>query len=180
MHAHEEHREMAPKEINFYVITISTSRYEKMMKKEPVVDESGDVIKQLIIEAGYTLVGYSLVPDNKLKILRAFLDALENEKVDVIVSTGGTGYTPTDMTVETIRKIMDREIEGFGDVFRSLSYNDPKVRAAAYLSKATAGIIGDKVVYLLPGSPDAVRLAMKELILPEVGHLLYLIRSENR
>ena len=177
MHAHEKHRELAPKEINFYVITISTSRYEKMSRKEPVVDESGDVIKQLIIESGYSVVGYSLVPDNKIKILRAFAEALDDPRVDVIVSTGGTGYAPSDQTVETIRPLFDREIEGFSDVFRNISFDDPKVRSAAYLTKASAGIIDKKIVYLLPGSPDAVRLAMKELILPEVGHLLYLVRS---
>ncbi|BFH72713.1 molybdenum cofactor biosynthesis protein MoaB [Sulfurisphaera javensis] len=176
-HAHKKHRENAPKTLNFYVITISTSRYEKFLKKEPVVDESGDIIKQLIIESGHKLVGYSLVPDDKIKILKAFADALDNNEVDVIVSTGGTGYSPTDMTVETIRGLFDREIEGFSDVFRLVSYNDPEVKAAAYLTKASAGIIGKKVIYLLPGSPDAVKLALKELILPEVGHLVYLIRS---
>ncbi|MDT7873026.1 MogA/MoaB family molybdenum cofactor biosynthesis protein [Stygiolobus sp. CP850M] len=176
-HAHEKHREHAPKQINFYIITVSTSRYEKLSKKEPVVDESGDVIKQLVIEAGYTVVGYSLVPDDKVKILRAFAEALDDPRVDVIISTGGTGYAPSDQTVETIRPIFDREIEGFSDVFRNISFDDPKVRAAAYLTKASAGIIGKKVVYLLPGSPDAVRLATKELILPEVGHLLYLVRA---
>lgn len=176
-HAHKKHRENAPKTLNFYVVTISTSRYEKFVKREPVVDESGDLIKQLLIEAGHKIVGYSLVPDDKIKILKAIVDAITNDEVDVIVSTGGTGYTPSDVTVETIRRIFDREIEGFSDVFRLVSYNDPEVRAAAYLTKASAGIIGKKVVYLLPGSPDAVRLALKELILPEVGHLVYLVRS---
>lgn len=176
-HAHKQHREKAPKSLNFYVITISTSRYEKFKNKEPVVDESGDIIKQLLIENGHKVVGYSLVPDDKIKILRAFAEALDNDEVDVIISTGGTGYSPTDVTVETIRKIFDREIEGFSDVFRLVSYNDPEVKSAAYLTKATAGIIGKKVVFLLPGSPDAVRLALKELILPEVGHLIYLVRS---
>ena len=176
--AHKKHREHAPKSLNFYVITISTSRYQKFLNKEPVVDESGDLIKQLVIENGHKVVGYSLVPDNKVKILRAFSEALDRDDVDVIVSTGGTGYSPSDLTVETIRGIFDREIEGFSDVFRLVSYNDPEVRAAAYLTKATAGIIQNKIVYLLPGSPDAVRLALKELILPEVGHLIYLVRSK--
>lgn len=176
-HAHKKHRENAPKNLNFYVITISTSRYEKFLKKEPVVDESGDIIKQLVIENGHKVVGYSLVPDDKIKILKSFSEALDRDDVDVIVSTGGTGYSPSDVTVETIRGIMDREIEGFSDIFRLVSYQDSEVKSAAYLTKASAGIIQKKVVYLLPGSPDAVRLALKELILPEVGHLVYLIRS---
>ncbi|AOL16287.1 molybdenum cofactor biosynthesis protein [Sulfolobus sp. A20] len=178
MTAHKEHRLHAPKNINFYVITISTSRYEKLIRKEPVVDESGDIIKQLIISSGYTVVGYDLIPDDKIKILKAFVLALENPQVDVIISTGGTGYSLTDVTVETIRPLFDREIEGFSDIFRLVSYNDPEVKSASYLTKATAGIIGDKILYLLPGSPDAVKLAMKELILPEIGHLIYIARRK--
>jgi len=177
--AHKKHREHAPKTLNFYVITISSSRYEKFVNREPVVDESGDLMKQLIIESGHKVVGYSLIPDNKVKILRAFSEALDRDDVDVIVSTGGTGYTPSDVTVETIRGIFDREIEGFSDVFRLVSYNDPEVKSAAYLTKASAGVIQNKIVYLLPGSPDAVKLALKELILPEVGHLIYLVRSKS-
>ncbi|WP_016730970.1 MogA/MoaB family molybdenum cofactor biosynthesis protein [Saccharolobus islandicus] len=178
MSSHKQHRQHAPTNINFYVITISTSRYEKMMKKEPVIDESGDIIKQLIIQSNYNVVGYDLVPDEKVKILKAFANALDNSQTDVIISAGGTGYTQSDVTVETIRRIFDREIEGFSDVFRLVSYNDLEVRSASYLTKATAGIVNGKVIFLLPGSPDAVRLAMRELILPEVGHLLYIVRRK--
>lgn len=178
MDAHKLHREQAPKVLNFYVITISTSRYEKMIKKEPVVDESGDLIKEKIISAGHKVIGYELVPDDKIKILKAFLQALDNPEVDVIISTGGTGYSKSDVTVETLRGIFDREVEGFGEVFRFLSYQDEEVKAAAYLSKATAGIIKDKVIYVLPGSPAAVKLALEKLILPEVSHLVFIARSK--
>ncbi|AWR96442.1 molybdenum cofactor biosynthesis protein [Acidianus sulfidivorans JP7] len=178
MSGHKAHRELAPKILNFYVITISTSRYEKILKKEPVVDESGDLIKQKIISYGHKLVGYELVPDNKIKILKAYVTALDNPEVDVIISTGGTGYSKSDITVETLRGILDREVEGFGEVFRYLSYQENEVRSAAYLSKATAGIINDKVIYALPGSPDAVMLAMEKLILPEVSHLVFIARSK--
>lgn len=178
MSARKSHKEHAPKVLNFYVITISTSRYEKIVKKEPVVDESGDIIKEKIISSGHKLIGYELVPDDKIKILKALLQALDNPEVDVIISTGGTGYSKTDVTVETLRGIFDREIEGFGEIFRFLSYQDEEVRSAAYLSKATAGIVKDKVVYVLPGSPAAVRLALEKLILPEVSHLVFLVRSK--
>ncbi len=177
MSSHELHRQLAPKVLNFFVITISTSRYEKMVKKEPVVDESGDAIKQEIISAGHNLVGYDLVPDNKIKILKSFLNAVDIDNVNVIVSSGGTGYSPSDTTVEALRKVFDREVEGFGDIFRMISYNDTKVKSAAYLSKASAGILNNKVIYLLPGSPSAVKLAMRELILPEVSHLIYIVWS---
>ena len=175
MAAHEKHKELAPKSLNYYVITISTSRYKKLLNKEPVVDESGDLIKDILIRNGQNIVGYDLVPDDKVKILKAFANALDRDDVDVIVSTGGTGYSPTDQTVETIRPLFDRIIEGFGDLFRL--YSEREIGSAAYLTKASAGIIRGKLVYLLPGSPDAVRLALEKLILPEAGHLVYLIRS---
>jgi molybdenum cofactor biosynthesis protein B len=175
----KEHSERGPKTAGFYVITVSTSRYNKAVNREPVIDESGDIIKQLASESGHKLVGYSLVPDSKLKILKALVDALDTEEVDVIVMSGGTGYSPTDVTYQTIRGLFDQEILGFGDVFRAISYNDPEVRAAAYLTRAAAGVVGEKVVYCLPGSPDAVRLAVRELILPEIGHLLGLLRGRS-
>ena len=175
MAAHEKHKELAPKSLNYYVITISTSRYRKLLNKEPVVDESGDLIKDILIRNGQKVVGYDLIPDDKVKILKAFANALDRADVDVIVSTGGTGYSPTDQTVETIRPLFDRVIEGFGDLFRL--YSEREIGSAAYLTKASAGIIAGKLVYLLPGSPNAVRLALEKLILPEAGHLVYLIRS---
>ena len=175
MAAHEKHKELAPKSLNYYVITISTSRYRKLLNKEPVVDESGDLIKDILIRNGHKVVGYDLIPDDKVKILKAFANALDRADVDVIVSTGGTGYSPTDQTVETIRPLFDRVIEGFGDLFRL--YSEKEIGSAAYLTKASAGIIAGKLVYLLPGSPNAVKLALEKLILPEAGHLVYLIRS---
>ena len=175
MAAHEKHKELAPKSLNYYVITVSTSRYRKLLKKEPVVDESGDLIKDIVIRNGQNVVGYDLVPDDKVKILKAFANALDRDDVDVIVSTGGTGYSPTDQTVETIRPLFDRVIEGFSDLFRL--YSEREIGSAAYLTKASAGIIAGKLVYLLPGSPNAVRLALEKLILPEAGHLVYLLRS---
>jgi len=159
------------------VISISTSRYEKLRRNEPVVDESGDLIKEILIKAKQKVIGYDLVPDDKVKILKAFAKALDIEEVDVLVSTGGTGYSPTDVTVETVRPLFDRVIEGFSDLFRL--YSEREIGSAAYLTKASAGIIKNKLVYLLPGSPDAVRLALEKLILPEAGHLIYLIRSSR-
>jgi len=175
--AHKKHKEQAPTVLNYYVISISTSRYEKLQRKEPVVDESGDLIKEILIKAGQKVIGYDLVPDDKVKILKAFAKALDMDEVDVVVSTGGTGYSPTDVTVETMRPLFDRAIEGFSDLFRL--YSEREIGSAAYLTKASAGIIKNKLVYLLPGSPDAVRLAVEKLILPEAGHLIYLIRSSR-
>jgi molybdenum cofactor biosynthesis protein B len=90
--------------------------------------------------------------------------------VDVVVATGGTGFSPRDLTLEAVAPLFDRPLEGFGELFRMLSYQ--QVGAAAMLSRAAAGLIGDRAVFLLPGSPKAVTLAMEALILPEAGHLL--------
>jgi len=177
-HAHELHRERAPKKLGFFVITVSTSRFERMSKREVVVDESGYRIKEAVIRNGHEVKGYTLVPDEKIRILKAVLDAILTEGVDVIVTTGGTGYTKSDITVETIRGILDREVEGFGEVFRALSLSDPKVGPASFLSKSSAGVIAGKVIFMLPGSPDAVSLAMEKLVIPESPHLIYLVRRE--
>ncbi|BCU66964.1 molybdenum cofactor biosynthesis protein [Sulfolobales archaeon HS-7] len=174
--SHKEHRENAPRKLNYFVITISSSRYEKVVKKEPVIDESGDIIKQMVIESGNAVVGYEIVPDNKWKILKAVVDPVERDDVDVIITSGGTGYTPDDVTVDTILRIVDKEVVGFGDIFRHLSFSDPDVKSAAYLTRTSAGVIGNKAIFMLPGSPDAVKLAMRELIIPEAPHLVYLIR----
>jgi len=170
--SHKEHLEAAPKELSFFVITISSSRYAKVVNREPVEDESGDVMKEIILKSNHKVSGYAIVPDDKWKILKAVVSSLERDDVDVIVTTGGTGYTPNDVTVETIRPILDREVTGFGEVFRFLSLNDPEVRGAAFLTKATAGVVKDKAIFVLPGSPAAVRLAMEKLVIPESPHLV--------
>jgi molybdenum cofactor biosynthesis protein B len=96
--------------------------------------------------------------------------------VDVVVLTGGTGFSPRDVTIDAVRPLLDQEVDGFGELFRALSYQ--QVGAAAMLSRAAAGLAGDKAVFLLPGSPKAVSLAMEKLILPETAHLLSQARRE--
>lgn len=110
------------------------------------------------------------MPDDVSLIRTAVERALGLSEVDVIVTTGGTGFSPRDVTVEAVSPFFDRPIEGFGELFRHLSFEE--VGAAAILSRATAGLVGTRAVFLLPGSPKAVALALDRLILPEVGHLL--------
>lgn len=111
-----------------------------------------------------------VVPDEAAPLRRAVEAALARAEVDVVVVTGGTGLAPRDVTVEAVSPRFDKAIDGFGEIFRRLSYDE--IGAAAMLSGATAGLVGRKAVFLLPGSPAAVRLALRSLILPEIAHLL--------
>jgi len=128
----------------------------------------------MVKETGHVVVGRDLLPDDVNAIRRKLLELVQRDDVDVIVFTGGTGLTRTDVTIEAVRSLFDKEIEGFGDVFRHFSIQ--VVGTAAFLTRATGGVIGDKVVFLLPGSPNAVKTGMR-IILAEVPHLLHLVKQ---
>ncbi|RFA98517.1 MogA/MoaB family molybdenum cofactor biosynthesis protein [Pyrobaculum aerophilum] len=171
--AHEHHRRQGPSTARFYIITVSTSRYREKMSGGSPRDESGDLAVEMAREAGHEVVGRDLIPDDMYIIRRRILELVSRDDLDVIVLTGGTGLTKTDVTIEAVRPLFEKEIEGFGDVFRYFSVQE--VGAAAFLTRATAGVINGKAVFLLPGSPNAVKTGMK-IILQEISHLLYLIK----
>ncbi len=171
---HEEHKRAAPAQVRFAFVTVSTSRYNARRKGEVVNDESLQVAVRVLSEKGYPIVHYELVPDSPRHILRVLADLAEREDVDVIVFSGGTGPAPSDVTVTTLKPLFEKELEGFGDLMRFLSFFD--VSSAAYLSSATAGIVRGKLVFALPGSPRAVERALRSLVIPEVGHALAIIR----
>lgn len=158
-----KHRALAPESIGFAVLTVSDSR-------TAADDTSGRRIEELAIGAGHRVVERRLVGDETAAIRPAVAELAALAGVDVVVIAGGTGFSPRDVTLEAVAPLLDRVIEGFGELFRMLSYE--QVRAAAILSRATAGLIEDRAVFVLPGSPKAVELAMEKLILPEAGHLL--------
>lgn len=137
-------------------------------------DESGDLAQELIEANMGVVVERSLVPDDAKLIRRTISLALTEKKLDVIVLTGGTGVSTTDVTIETVRPLLEKEIEGFGEIFRSVSYQ--RIGVAAALSRATAGVAKGKVVLCLPGSPDAVGTAL-ELFMGEIPHVLHLSRG---
>jgi len=174
----EKHKEKAPQKLGFGIIVISSSKHRDFKKGAEVDDLSGKTAISLLEEKGHKVNYYIIVPDDKLHILHAVSEALLREDIDVVVTIGGTGLSATDITVETLRPIFDKEVEGFGDVFRSISFKE--IGATSYMSRATAGVIAGKVVYCLPGSPHAVKTAIKELILPEAGHLVYIARRDLR
>ena len=137
-------------------------------------DESGDLAQRMIERAEGVVARRTLVPDDA-KLLRGTVSrALKQKDLDVVVLTGGTGVSTTDVTIETVRPLFEKEIEGFGEIFRSVSYQ--KIGIAAALSRATAGVSKGKVVLCLPGSPDAVKTALG-LFLGEVPHVLHLARG---
>ena len=128
------------------------------------------LLERLATAAGHRLVERRIVPDDIVEIRAAAGEILRRQEVDVLVLSGGTGFSPRDLTLEAATPLFDRRIEGFGELFRMLSFAE--VGAAAMLSRAAAGVIGTRAVFVLPGSPKAVALAMQRLILPEAGHLL--------
>ncbi len=172
--SHEIHRRQGPKVVRFYIVTVSTSRYREKAAGGSPSDESGDTAESMVKETGHVVVGRDLLPDDVNAIRRKLLELVQRDDVDVIVFTGGTGLTRTDVTIEAVRSLFDKEIEGFGDVFRHFSIQE--VGTAAFLTRATGGVIGDKVVFLLPGSPNAVKTGMR-IILAEVPHLLHLVKQ---
>lgn len=136
-------------------------------------DASGQRIRALLDAAGHRVASYAIVPDEPDRIA-AHLGAVPPE-VAAVICTGGTGVARRDTTYEAITRLLDKEIRGFGELFRMLSWE--QVGAAAMLSRATAGIAGDRVLFSLPGSSRAVELAMTKLIVPQLGHLVGLVRS---
>ena len=133
-------------------------------------DASGNAIREMVEAAGHRIVDSTLVRDDVAAIRAAVRRLLATAGVDVVVTTGGTGFSPRDVTLDALGPLLERAVEGFGELFRMLSYQ--QVGAAAMLSRAAAGLVGTRALFLLPGSPKAVTLAMEELILPEAAHLL--------
>ena len=163
-----EHREKSDFCASVAVITLSTSR-------SLASDKSGDVIQKLLEEGGHRVPIRKLIPDSR-SILRAILRELVRDKsIHAIITTGGTGLAPTDVTIEAVQGMLDKELPGFNSLFMLLSY--PQVKTASMLSRALAGAIKGKVIFCLPGSPRACKLATESLILPELGHMLMLLRS---
>lgn len=166
----EEHRAKAPIHLRFALITISTSRYNEVKTGNNPNNTSEDIVVKLLEEAGHSIVHRDLVSDDKAQIKRILRKAVSMKDVDSVITFGGTGITKTDVTIETVAPILDKEITGFGEIFRKLSYDD--IGTAAILSRSTAGLIKGKAIFCLPGSPQAVDLALKKLIIPEIGHLV--------
>ena len=161
----EQHRHRGRAHLNLAVITASDSR-------TPESDDSGRLIRELLEQAGHTVAHYEILPDSPERIRAAVNENLP--RLDGVIITGGTGITDRDSTIEALRPLLNKELEGFGELFRMLSYQE--IGSAAFLSRALAGVAYGKLVVALPGSPNACRLAMEKLLLPELGHIAHLLK----
>jgi molybdenum cofactor biosynthesis protein B len=162
---HAEHRAEAPKEVACYVVTCSDTRTQ-------ADDRSGDVIRGLLKSHHHRITGSTIVKDDPEDIMDVLERLGADASTQAIILTGGTGLTRRDSTFEAVDRLLDKRIDGFGELFRALSYQD--IGPAAMLSRATAGLFRGKALFSLPGSEGAVRLAMEKLILPELGHVVWL------
>lgn len=165
-----KHKVKAPTNLNFAIIVCSSSRYEKLKSGEEVTDSSGDLTSQVLRQHGHSVTLRTTVPDDKYQIEQTVKKALESRKVDVIITCGGTGISSTDVTIETVQPLLDKDILGFGEIFRKISYE--QIGSAAILTRAIAGVSKGKIIFCVPGSPQAVLLSLEKLILPEAGHIL--------
>jgi molybdenum cofactor biosynthesis protein B len=165
-----QHKRGAPTRLGFAVIVISTSRFETLKLMKHVEDPSGDLIVKLLEQSGHKITYKTLIPDDRGLIGQKISEALGSNTVDAIITCGGTGITPSDVTIETVRPMLKKTLPGFGELFRKLSFDE--IGSAALLSRAISGIADEKAVFCLPGSPQAVRLCVEKLILPEAGHIV--------
>lgn len=161
---HRKKAKVAGNGIGFAVLTVSDTRNEK-------TDDSGTLIRDMVIQAGHKVIAYRVVKDEASVIKDAVQTFVDNADVSVLVVNGGTGISRRDVTVETLEPFLEKKLNGFGELFRHLSYQE--IGATAMVSRAIAGTIKRKIVFLLPGSTNAVRLAIEKLILPEVQHIVW-------
>ncbi|MGB3684106.1 MAG: MogA/MoaB family molybdenum cofactor biosynthesis protein [Rubrobacteraceae bacterium] len=165
-----DHREAAPDYVRLAIVTISDTR-------TPEDDTGGDTIQELMTEAGHEVVERKIVPDEVPEIQTTLTDLLERSDVDAVITTGGTGISARDTTYEVVDRMLDKKLDGFGEIFRVLSYEE--IGAAAMLSRAVAGAVGNKFVACLPGSRNAVRLAVEKLLVPEMAHVVFELRKHQ-
>lgn len=161
--SHTEHRAASPAYVRCAVLTISDTRTIE-------TDTGGGTVVSLLEAHGHQVVARGLVKDEPSAVQRWVQEQRARDEVQVIVTTGGTGIAPRDHTYEAITKMFDKPIPGFGELFRLLSYQE--IGPAAMLSRACAGVSQCRIVIALPGSVNAVRLAMDKLVLPELGHMV--------
>ena len=164
------HRESAPEHVRLAVLTISDTR-------TPENDTGGDTIEELMRGAGHEVVERRIVRDDAARIRTELVNLIARPDVDAIITTGGTGISARDTTYEVVDRMLEKRLDGFGEIFRVLSYEE--IGAAAILSRAVAGAVGTKLVACLPGSHNAVRLAVEKLLVPEISHVVFELRKHQ-
>ncbi|WP_082233590.1 MogA/MoaB family molybdenum cofactor biosynthesis protein [Halobacillus massiliensis] len=152
------------------VITVSDTRTEE-------TDKSGTTIKKLLLERNHQISDYKIVRDEKEAIRQAVESGIAKKDVEAVIINGGTGMAKRDVTIETVSPLFEKDMPGFGEIFRTLSYKED-IGSAAILSRATAGVANNTMVFSIPGSTGAVRLALHKLILPELSHIIKEIKKD--
>ncbi len=186
----QQHKKSVHGPYKFFIVTISTSRAEKyrdlnrnrnmendtnyendtnFAKPEDTDDVSGQVMRDIITQNGHHVVKYSLISD-ELNEIRNTIGSAINTDADMIITSGGTGLASRDVTIESIAPMLDKQMPGFGELFRHKSIL--QIGTSVILTRAIAGVIKNKAIFCLPGSPNAVRLALEEIIMPEAGHIV--------
>lgn len=159
----QEHKAKGPASVGCFVLTVSDTR-------TPDTDTSGRAIRELLEHGGHVVTGHAIVPDEPALVTATVQRWLADASTRAVIATGGTGVSPRDGTFEAVDRLLQKRLDGFGEIFRALSFAE--IGPAAMLSRATAGTVDGKVVFALPGSEHAVRLAMTRLIVPELAHVV--------
>jgi len=165
---HEQHRDHSRHSLSFHIVTVSSTRFRMKGEGSEYKDESGDLAVHMVQEAGHRVKTRKLLPDSKSKIRSAVKDFLDSD-ASAIVFIGGTGVSRSDVTVETVVPFFEKELTGFGELLRNISYQ--KIGSAAMLTRATAGTTRGKLIVCLPGSPGAVETALQNFI-SEFPHIV--------
>ena len=160
--SHQEHRAKGPVSVGCFVLTVSDTRTSD-------TDSSGKAIREFLERAGHQVTGFAIVRDEPTLVTASVKQWLIDVDTRIIITTGGTGITARDGTFEAMDALFEKRLHGFGELFRMLSFDE--IGSAAMMSRATAGTVGAKAIFVLPGSEHAVRLAMSRLIIPELGHV---------
>lgn len=167
--SHHEHEKLAQTGLRVGVMSFSDTRAASN-------DKSGTILKEMLVAAGHYIAGYRIVREDSQLMRQALAEWLASSEFDAVITSGGTGLTKRDNTVEVARSLFNKEMEGFGELFRWLSFQ--QIGAAAMLSRACAGVVADKILICIPGSSKAVRLAAARLIIPQLPHMLWEIRRQ--
>ncbi len=167
MAVHHEHRDKGPKSVRVAILTLSDTRTEE-------TDESGRILREGFAAAGHAISAYRILKDDPDPVRAQIAAWADSGEVDAVVTTGGTGIAPRDHAFEVVSGLLDKTLDGFGELFRRLSFDE--VGTAAMLSCAVGGVRGRCALFALPGSAKAVRLALEKILLPEIGHVVGLLR----
>jgi molybdenum cofactor biosynthesis protein B len=165
---HSSHKKGAPKKLRLVIISVSSTR-------TPADDKSGQWMSKKAKKEGHTVLTRKVIPDDLEIIAQSVMDEIESQQPDAILITGGTGISKQDVTIEAVRPMFTKELTAFNALFAQLSFE--KIDSAALMSRATAGIVEKTVIFCMPGSLRACRLACKALIFPELGHILKHIKE---